>query len=124
VGDFIYNPVLRDDLLEAPQFQDKDGKDILDKVCVTSSTTQAQAAEAKAVAKAEVKAADPAANDIFKALKGVTYRMRPVTNEAGVIERFDMYEADQKKPMTKIPEKLLGTAGVQAGKPAPPVKML
>lgn len=120
VGDFIYNPVLRDDLLEAPQFQDKDGKDILDKVCVTSSSTQAaQAAEAKA----EAKAADPAANDIFKALKGVTYRMRPVMNEAGVIERFDMYEADQKKPMTKIPEKLLGTAGVQAGKPAPPVKM-
>lgn len=121
VGDFIYNPVLRDDLLEAPQFQDKDGKDILDRVCVTSSTTQA--AEVKALAQADVKAADPAANDIFKALKGVTYRMRPVMNEAGVIERFDMYEADQKKPMTKIPEKLLGTAGVQAGKPAPPVKM-
>jgi hypothetical protein len=40
------------------------------------------------------------------------------------IERFDMYEADQKDPRRKIPEKLLGTAGAKDGKPGPPVKML
>ena len=68
--------------------------------------------------------ADPAENDIFKALKGVTYRMRPVMNEEGVIERFDMYEADQKTPAKKIPLKLLGTAAAKAGKPWVPVKML
>jgi len=112
VGDFIYNPVLKDDILEAPQFIGADGKDILDKVCV---------AGAQAVEVAE----DPAAKDIFKALKGVTYRMRPIFAEDGVtVERFDMYEADQAKPGRKIPLKLLGTAGVRDGKPAPPVKMV
>jgi hypothetical protein len=50
--------------------------------------------------------------------------MRPVTDAKGTIERFDMYEADQNEPSKKIPEKLLGTAGVKDGKPAPPVKML
>jgi hypothetical protein len=35
-----------------------------------------------------------------------------------------MYEADQAQPTKVIPEKLLGTAGVKDGKPAPPVKML
>ena len=66
---------------------------------------------------------DPAANDIFKALKGVTYRMRPIL-EDGTVIRFDMYEADQDRPMRKIPLKLLGTAGAKEGKPSPPVKML
>ena len=50
--------------------------------------------------------------------------MRPVMSATGQIERFDMYEADQSKPTADIPLKLLGTAGVKDGKPAPPVKML
>lgn len=112
VGDFIYNPVLKDDILEAPQFVGADGKDILDKVCV---------AGAPPVELVE----DPGAKDTFKALKKVTYRMRPIFAEDGVtVERFDMYEADQAKPTRKIPLKLLGTAGVRDGKPAPPVKMV
>jgi len=111
VGDFLYNPILKDDLLSAPQFQGPDGTDILDKVCVTGAPPVELVA-------------DPAENDIFKALKGVTYRMRPVMNEDGVIERFDMYEADQKTPAKKIPLKLLGTAAAKAGKPWVPVKML
>ena len=111
VGDFIYNPVLRDDILAAPQFVGPDGKDILDTVCVTGAAP---------VEMAE----DPSAKDIFKALKGVTYRMRPIfTADGSTIERFDMYEADQAKPARKIPLKLLGTAGVKDGKPAPPVKL-
>jgi hypothetical protein len=111
VGDFMYNPVLKDDLLDAPQFVGADGKDILEKVCVPG---------AAAVEMAE----DPAANDLFKMLKGVSYRMRPVMREDGTVERFDMYEADQEKPTKKIPLKLLGTAGVKDGKPGPPVKMV
>jgi hypothetical protein len=111
VGDFIYNPVLRDDILAAPQFVGPDGKDILDSVCVTGAAP---------VEMAE----DPSAKDIFKALKGVTYRMRPIfTADGATIERFDMYEADQAKPARKIPLKLLGTAGAKDGKPAPPVKL-
>ena len=112
IGDFISNPVLADDILAAPQFQGADGKDILDSVCVPGA------------APVEV-AEDPAAKDIFKALKGVTYRMRPIFGEDGMtVERFDMYEADQARPMRKIPLKLLGMAGAKDGKPAPPVKML
>ena len=109
IGDFLYNPILKDDILEAPQFQGADGKDILETVCVTGIKPR----ETSVVA----------LPDIFKALKGVTYRMRPVTDEAGDIIRFDMYEADQKDPKKKIPEKLLGTAGAKDGKPAAPVKL-
>ena len=110
VGDFLYNPILKDDILEAPQFQGADGKDILDTVCVTGVKPRVSSVVALP--------------DIFKALKGITYRMRPVTNEAGDIIRFDMYEADQADPKKKIPEKLLGTAGVKDGNPAGPVKLL
>jgi len=111
IGSFLYNPVLADDLLDAPQFVGPDGKDILGNVCVPGAPP------------VELEA-DPAANDIFKKLGEVTYRLRPVTNEEGVTERFDLYEADQKRPMKKIPLKLLGTAGVKDGKPALPIKML
>jgi len=109
VGDFMYNPVLKDDLLDAPQFVGADGKDILEKVCVPGAAPVEE---------------DPAANDLFKMLKGVSYRMRPVMREDGTVERFDMYEADQEKPTKKIPLKLLGTAGVKDGKPGPPVVMV
>jgi hypothetical protein len=65
---------------------------------------------------------ESSSKDIFKAWKGVTYRMRPIFAEDGVtIQHFDMYEADQKKPIRKIPLKLVGTAGVKDGKPGPPV---
>lgn len=111
IGSFLYNPVLADDLLDAPQFVGADGKDILGNVCVPGAPP------------VEV-VADPAANDLFKALAGVTYRLRPVSNEEGVVERFDLYEADQKRPTKKIPLKLLGTAGAKDGKPAAPIKML
>ena len=110
VGDFMYNPILRDDILEAPQFQGPDGKDILDTTCVLGVKPR--------------ESSGMALPDIYKGLKGVTYRMRPVTNEAGDIIRFDMYEADQADPKKKIPEKLVGTAGVKDGKPGAPVKFL
>ena len=110
VGDFMYNPILRDDILEAPQFQGPDGKDILDTTCVLGVKPR--------------ESAGMTLPDIYKGLKGVTYRMRPVTNEAGDIIRFDMYEADQADPKKKIPEKLVGTAGVKDGKPGAPVKFM
>ena len=111
IGDFLYNPVFADDILNTPQFIGADGKDILGNVCVPGAPP------------VEI-AEDPAANDIFKALGAITYRLRPVMNEDGVIERFDLYEADQKKPAKKIPLKLVGTAGVKDGKPAAPIKMV
>jgi hypothetical protein len=109
VGEFTYSPIFNDDLLSAPQFV-QDGVNILDKVCLTT----------------DVGAAPPAPKaypDIFKSLKGVIYRMRPIV-EDGEIVRFDMYEADQTTPTKKIPEKLLGTAGAKDGKPAAPVKLV
>jgi hypothetical protein len=110
VGDFLYNPVFADDILNTPQFMGPDGKDILGNVCVPGAPP------------VEV-VEDPAANDLFKKFGETVYRIRPVMNEDGV-ERFDLYEADQKRPTKKIPLKLLGTAGVKDGKPGPPVKML
>jgi hypothetical protein len=110
VGSFLYNPIFADDLLETPQFVGKDGKDILQNVCVPG---------APPVEMVE----DPGANDIFKALKGIKYRLRPIIVD-DVIQRFDLYEADQAQPTKKIPLKLLGTAGVKEGKPAPPIKMV
>lgn len=78
---------------------------------------------AEAAARAAAAPGDESSSkDIFKAWKGVTYRMRPIFAEDGVtIQHFDMYEADQKKPTRKIPLKLVGTAGVKDGKPGPPV---
>ena len=78
---------------------------------------------AEAAARAAAAPGDESSSkDIFKAWKGVTYRMRPIFAEDGVtIQHFDMYEADQEKPTRKIPLKLVGTAGVKDGKPGPPV---
>ena len=101
IGDFIYNPVLREDILEA-------------------SRLEMAPIGVKAIA-----AGTPKPKDIFKKLKGVTYRMRPVANSAGRIMGFDMFEADQAEPMKSIPEKKLGTAGATAdGAPGPPVKFV
>jgi len=110
IGDFLYNPVFADDILNTPQFIGPDGKDILGNVCVPGAPP------------VEI-VDDPAANDIFKALGTTTYRLRPIFNDEGVIERFDLYEADQKKPARKIPLKLVGTAGAKDGKPSKPVKL-
>jgi hypothetical protein len=123
IGQYIYNPDLETDILNVPQFEGIN----IEKICTGLDISTART-KPKAVAVAPVGAvavaAEPAVKDIFKALKGVTYRMRPVTDATGKIERFDMYEADQNEPSKKIPEKLLGTAGVKDGKPAPPVKMI
>ena len=113
VGDFIYSPILAEDLLNAPQFRGADGKDILDRVCV-------EGAAAPAVDE-PIKPENP---DVFKKLGGIVYRLRPIVGEDGTVQRFDMYEADQVEPTKVIPEKLVGTAGVKDGKPAPPVKKL
>jgi hypothetical protein len=118
---YIYNPDLETDILNVPQFEGIN----IEKICTGLDISTARTKpKAVAVAPVGVAAAEPAVKDIFKALKGVTYRMRPVTDATGKIERFDMYEADQNEPSKKIPEKLLGTAGVKDGKPAPPVKMI
>jgi hypothetical protein len=102
VGDFIYNPVLREDILEASRLE------------------MAPPAKPKAAA-----VGPPKPKDIFKKLKGVTYRMRPVADAAGKVIGFDMFEADQAEPTKAIPEKKLGTAGATAeGAPGPPVKFL
>lgn len=122
VGEYVYNPDLEIDILNMPQFNGID----VEKTC-TGLDISTALVKPKVVAATKVAAAAPAVpavKDLFKALRGVTYRMRPVMKDDGTIERFDMYEADQAKPTADIPLKLLGTAGVKDGKPAPPVKML
>ena len=111
-AEYIYNPDLEIDILNVPQFEGID----IEKAC-TGEPVSTMAKSGVAPAKSKVK-------DIFRALKGVTYRMRPVMGADDEILRFDMYEADQGDPTKKIPEKLLGTAGVKNGNPAPPVKLL
>ena len=125
IAEYVYNPDLEIDILNMPQFNGID----VEKTCTgldisTALIKPKVAAAAAAAADTKVTAAPPAVKDLFKALKGVTYRMRPVTGPGGEIQRFDMYEADQAKPTADIPLKLLGTAGVKDGKPSPPVKML
>ena len=115
ISDYVYNPDLEVDILNMPQFTGVD----IEKTCtglpVSTALTGAPAAAA---------AAAPKNPDIYKKLKGIVYRLRPIVSAAGVTERFDMYEADQDDPAKKIPEKLLGTAGAKDGKPGPPVKLL
>jgi predicted NAD-dependent protein-ADP-ribosyltransferase YbiA (DUF1768 family) len=114
IGEYVYNPDLEIDVLNMPQFSGIDVEKTCTGLDISTALTKPKAAAAAAIT----------VKDIFKALKGVTYRMRPVMSASGEIERFDMYEADQAQPTKVIPEKLLGTAGVKDGKPAPPVKML
>ena len=109
IGDFLYRPVLDDDIKNAPQFDGPDGKDLFPTICTTG--------------------VDPARDDTFRRLKGVWYRLRPVYNEAKDVTQFDMYSADQQTPAKKIPEVKVGTAGVGVGKagepvPGPPIKLL
>ena len=111
IGDYVYNPDLEVDVLNVPQFAGID----IEKVCTGEDVTTALKGGPPAPKAPTIK-------DLFKKLKGVTYRMRPIMGPGG-IERFDMYEADQQEPSKKIPEKLVGTAGVKDGNPAPPVKL-
>jgi len=115
IGEYVYNPDLEIDILNMPQFSGIDVEKTCTGLDISTALTKPKVAAA---------AAEPAAKDLLKAFKGITYRMRPVTGPSGQIERFDMYQADQVKPSADIPLKLLGTAGVKDGKPAPPVKLL
>jgi hypothetical protein len=116
IGEYVYNPDLEIDILNMPQFSGVD----VEKTC-TGLDISTAITKPKLTAQPQPQTG---AKDVFKALKGITYRMRPVTGPSGQIERFDMYEADQAEPKKVIPEKLLGTAGAKDGKPGPPVKML
>jgi hypothetical protein len=55
----------------------------------------------------------------FQKYRGVTYRMRQILDEAGKVTGFEMFEEGDATF-----GKMLGTAGVIGGKPAPPVKLL
>ena len=129
IGEYVYNPDLEIDILNMPQFSGIDVEKTCTGLDISTALTKPKVVGAKAKAEAEAEAEAvplplPLVKDLFKALKGVTYRMRPIIGASGEIERFDMYQADQAQPTKVIPEKLLGMAGVKDGKPAPPVKML
>ena len=123
IGEYVYNPDLEIDILNMPQFNGIDVEKTCTGLDVSTALTKPKA-PAAAAAVAAAAAPVPAVKDLFKALKGVTYRMRPIMAADGSIERFDMYEADQAQPSKVIPEILLGTAGVKDGKPGPPVKLV
>jgi hypothetical protein len=120
IGEYVYNPDLEIDILNMPQFSGIDVEKTCTGLDVSTAVTKPKGTAVAVAAPIE----EPAVKDLFKALKGVTYRMRPIMKQDGTIERFDMYEADQAKPTADIPLKLLGTAGVKDGKPGPPVKLM
>ena len=127
IGEYVYNPDLEIDILNMPQFSGIDVEKTCTGLDISTALTKPKVAAAAKVGVAEAEAVPlplPLVKDLFKALKGVTYRMRPIIGASGEIERFNMYQADQAQPTKVIPEKLLGMAGVKDGKPAPPVKML
>jgi hypothetical protein len=109
IGDFLYRPVLDDDIKNAPQFEGPDGKDLFPTICTTEL--------------------DPTRDDVFRRLKGIWYRLRPVYSEAKDVTGYKMYSADQYVPSKKIPEVEVGKAGVSVGKagepvPGPPIQLL
>jgi hypothetical protein len=105
IGEFLYHPVLRDDILEAGKF--------------ASVSVASASASAFAEAKAKAEAAADKRKVSIQGYKGVSYRMREILGADGAVTGFQMYDATDTKM-----EKLLGTAGVKEGKPGPPVKLL
>ena len=119
IGEYVYNPDLEVDILNMPQFSGVD----VEKTC-TGLDISTALTKPKATAKAPAAVvAEPAVKDVFKKLKGVSYRLRPVM-EGATITRFDIYDADQADPKKVIPEKLVGTAAVKDGNPAAPVTFI
>jgi hypothetical protein len=116
IGEYVYNPDLEVDILNMPQFSGVD----VEKTCTGLDISTALT---KPKATAKPVAAEPVVKDVFKKLKGVSYRLRPIM-DGETITRFDIYDADQTDPKKVIPEKLVGTAGVKDGKPAAPVTFI
>ena len=109
VGDFIYNPVLEQDLLEASKFEDEG-----------------------AICSGELKP-----REFFVPINKITYLLKEVFDEKKTVVGYDAFEAikvpDPKNPAKqidkrKIPENKLGTVGVRlvngAPQPGPPVNIV
>jgi hypothetical protein len=108
VGDFIYDPILEQDILaSAGKFNDND-------ICVGNIKS----------------------NEMFKVINKVAYLLKEVVNNTGTVIGYDAYEAihrkDPKNPdkmiaEKKVPEKKLGTVGVRmidgVPQPGPPVNI-
>jgi hypothetical protein len=102
VGDFIYNPVLADDILEGSKFEGGD------EVC-------------SGVIKPR---------EIFQNINKVPYMLREILSATGQVTGYEAFAAklDANKKAVKVtPEKKLGTTGVRkvegVDKPGPPINI-
>ena len=105
VGDFIYNPVLEEDVREGSKFEGSEN--------ICTGTIKAQ--------------------EMFQKISKVPYFLREVLNEAGDVTGYDVFAANEvdekgKKVIKKVmPEKKMGTVGVRkvegVDKPGPPIKI-
>ena len=97
VGDFIYHPILADDILEAGKF------DGVGDICT-------------GVVKGK---------ELYQKINKVTYRLREILGDDNSVTGFEVFEADQDAPTKKIPENRLGTVGMRmvdgVPKPGPPL---
>jgi hypothetical protein len=105
VGDFIYNPVLEEDVREGTKFEGSEN--------ICTGTIKAQ--------------------EMFQKISKVPYFLRETLNEAGDVTGYEVFAAKEveeggKKVIKKVvPEKKMGTVGVRKvegmDKPGPPIKI-
>jgi predicted NAD-dependent protein-ADP-ribosyltransferase YbiA (DUF1768 family) len=105
VGDFIYNPVLEEDVREGSKFEGSEN--------ICTGTIKAQ--------------------EMFQKISKVPYFLRETLNEAGDVTGYEVFAAKEieekgKKVIKKVtPEKKMGTVGVRKvegmDKPGPPINI-
>ena len=105
VGDFIYNPVLEEDVREGTKFEGSEN--------ICTGTIKAQ--------------------EMFQKINKVPYFLRETLNEAGDVTGYEVFAAKEveekgKKVIKKVtPEKKMGTVGVRKvegmDKPGPPINI-
>jgi ribA/ribD-fused uncharacterized protein len=108
VGDFIYNPVLAEDVREGSKFEGSES------ICTGSVKPQ----------------------ELFQKINKVPYFLREILGESNEVTGYEVFAAkevdDPKNPEKKIlkrviPEKRMGTVGVRkvdgVDKPGPPIKI-
>lgn len=106
VGDFIYNPVLEEDVREGSKFEGSEN--------ICTGTIKAQ--------------------EMFQKISKVPYFLREVLNDSGDVTGYEVFAAKEveeggKKVIKKVmPEKRMGTVGVRKvegmDKPGPPIKIM
>ena len=115
VGDFVYTPVLADDIQAAAGLRISTGIPAAAAAAAAAPAAAAPAAPAAAAAPAAPQQAPLEPGEVHKLFKKVLYIMKP-TKDGETITGFRMLD-----PITR---KIRGYAAAKEGKPAPPVDFL